>query len=364
MNDHTRQWEIVSELLDESGLTDLYDSFPSPGSPWNDLQNLKKRLPASLYAALVLMMAGKQTEISELPETIVKLMEQLEYLGFARLNRGQAYLNGLSLYRYRGCWLIAECSRSSPTLYYGDDSVELASRLSPITGARALDLCTGPGVIAMVEAAAGMHVTGVDVNPVALELLQANAYLNHVEDRVLPCKSNLFEALPDQQYELITANPPLLPIPHGVPYPFVGDGGVYGLDLTLPILQAASKYLTENGTLLIIGTTTMNGLEISQEESIRSNFEENGLEGTMSVMQSTSVQEGSLWNSLIAITSQEFASGCYHTREQALRAVTDGYHAMNVDGVCSFILRAKRGGCGMKMLNYGEPYSNSLTWKM
>lgn len=38
-------------------------------------------------------------------------------------------------------------------------------------------------------------------------------------------------------------NPPLLPIPDEIPYPFVGDGGQSGLDITLHILKGGDTHL-------------------------------------------------------------------------------------------------------------------------
>ena len=35
-----------------------------------------------------------------------------------------------------------------------------------------------------------------------------------------------------------------------------------------------------------------------------------------------------------------------------------------VDGVCTFILRSRKGDGGLTVLNCGHPYSQSLTWKL
>ncbi len=47
-------------------------------------------------------------------------------------------------------------------------------------------------------------------------------------------------------FSLVVVNPPLLPIPDEIPYPFVGDGGQSGLDITLHILKGGDTHLEEN----------------------------------------------------------------------------------------------------------------------
>lgn len=47
-------------------------------------------------------------------------------------------------------------------------------------------------------------------------------------------------------FRLSFVNHPLLPIPDEIPYPFVGDGGQSGLDITLHILKGGDTHLEEN----------------------------------------------------------------------------------------------------------------------
>ncbi|WP_295909635.1 methyltransferase [uncultured Bifidobacterium sp.] len=363
MNDQSK-WERVSDLLDNSGMTDLYDSLDHPGSPWWDLDALRPRLPLKYYHALLMLIGGRKVQLDDLPEQVAEIVEDLEDLGFASLSDEGADLNGLSLYRYRGCWLLADHAESSPTLYYGDDSVELASRISPVPDGEALDLCTGPGIIALVEATSGMHVTSVDVNPMALSLQRANTRLNGIPGKVDTIKSDLFKDLPNQQFDLITVNPPLLPIPDGVPYPFVGDGGPHGLDVTLAVLGKAARYLSATGTLLAVGMTTMRGLEIDQEPLLQSTLARNGLTATMTVLQCAGVRHNSNWNRSIAMTSMAFAPDAYDSPESAVDMVEQGYRGMSVDGVCTFVLRVRIGDGGLTVLQYGQPYSESMAWRL
>ncbi len=76
---------------------------------------------------------------------------------------------------------------------------------------RILDLCTGSGCIALALAHELPHSTviGIDINPDALALAEENRNkLNLTNCSFL--QSDLFEALHDQQFDIIVANPPYI----------------------------------------------------------------------------------------------------------------------------------------------------------
>lgn len=68
-----------------------------------------------------------------------------------------------------------------------------------------------------------MHVTAIDINPIASEICQLNALVNGISEDLTILTGSLYNALNNIEsscsYELITVNPPLLPIPEDVPYP-------------------------------------------------------------------------------------------------------------------------------------------------
>lgn len=75
-----------------------------------------------------------------------------------------------------------------------------------------LDLCTGSGCIALGLAAhlPHVHVTGVDINPIAISLADKNKKNLNLTN-VTFIQSNLFEKLPPQaKFDLIVSNPPYL----------------------------------------------------------------------------------------------------------------------------------------------------------
>lgn len=81
----------------------------------------------------------------------------------------------------------------------------------PRVGRRVLDMGTGCGALGICLAATGREATLVDINPAAVACAANNAALNRVQVRTL-C-SDLFEAVPGEEFDLVVFNIPLLDKP-------------------------------------------------------------------------------------------------------------------------------------------------------
>ncbi|UTW63418.1 methyltransferase [bacterium SCSIO 12741] len=79
----------------------------------------------------------------------------------------------------------------------------------PLKGKKVLELGAGSGIISLVAAQRGATVTSTDINPVAIENLKINAIQNGLEVRALV--SDLFDHIPDPQFDFIFINPPYYP---------------------------------------------------------------------------------------------------------------------------------------------------------
>jgi ribosomal protein L3 glutamine methyltransferase len=101
------------------------------------------------------------------------------------------------------------------------------------------------------------HVDAVDLSPDALALAGENKERLHA-DNVRLLKSNLFESLQGEVYDLIVTNPPYVThaetdaLPKEYSHePELGlRAGDDGLDLALKILRDAPAHLSENGLLI------------------------------------------------------------------------------------------------------------------
>jgi methylase of polypeptide subunit release factors len=104
-------------------------------------------------------------------------------------------------------------------------SVALAHMTVRGSGERALDLCTGNGIQAILLAAHADNVLATDVNARALAYAQFNIALNgvgNVETRL----GSFFEPVDGEQFDLVVANPPYVVSPESA-FLF-RDGGLRG----------------------------------------------------------------------------------------------------------------------------------------
>lgn len=125
---------------------------------------------------------------------------------------------------------------------------------------RILDLCTGSGCIAIAcaEVFPQAEVDAVDLSFDALNVAEMNIERHNMLNRVFPLQSDLFENLPQDQYDLIVTNPPYVDLEdlsdmpeefHHEPELALGSGAD-GLDITKRILAQAADYLTDDGVLV------------------------------------------------------------------------------------------------------------------
>ncbi|WP_025135888.1 50S ribosomal protein L3 N(5)-glutamine methyltransferase [Achromobacter sp. DH1f] len=124
-----------------------------------------------------------------------------------------------------------------------------------------LDMCTGSGCLAILSAMAFpyAHVDAVDVSPDALDVARRNVDDYGLADRLELHQSNLFDSLPERQYDVIVCNPPyvnsgsmdVLPQEYRHEPHLALAGGTDGMDLVRRILQAAPRFLTQDGVLVL-----------------------------------------------------------------------------------------------------------------
>ncbi|MCK3657275.1 ribosomal protein L3 N(5)-glutamine methyltransferase [Pasteurellaceae bacterium Pebbles2] len=125
---------------------------------------------------------------------------------------------------------------------------------------RILDMCTGSGCIAIAcaDRFPEAEVDAVDLSPDALDVAEYNIERHGMLGRVIPIQSDLFEQVPQDQYDLIVTNPPYVDQEDidTMPEEFQHEpemalaAGEDGLDLVKKILKNAPHFLKENGVLI------------------------------------------------------------------------------------------------------------------
>lgn len=131
--------------------------------------------------------------------------------------------------------------------------------------ARAADLCTGSGCVALSLAheREGVTVWATDLSPAAVEVAGDNAVRLGLDDRVTILAGDLFGPLPQElrgRLDLVVANPPYIPSSAmaDLPAEVAGfepglalDGGPDGLDLARRILAEAPDWLRPGGRIAL-----------------------------------------------------------------------------------------------------------------
>lgn len=217
--------------------------------------------PPRIRALVDLFVLGQPVEGGNVDEALNLLIEPLLKLKLlVTLSDGRLATPGLSLLPVFGHWLFFQRPALRPSLYFGDDSLALFSRLRPPRNGVCLDLCAGPGIQSLQCSAFARKVIAVEVNPVAAALAEVNSVLNGREDIIEVRCGSLYEPVPEREFDAIIANPPLVPFPEELPYPFVGHGGTDGMQVMWRILDGVPAALAPGGTAQFIGTCLSDGI--------------------------------------------------------------------------------------------------------
>jgi methylase of polypeptide subunit release factors len=123
-------------------------------------------------------------------------------------------------------------------------SVALAHLTVRGTGERALDLCTGNGIQAILLAAHADRVVATDINARALAYAEFNAALNGVGN-VETRPGSFLEPVEGEQFDLVVANPPYVVSPESA-YLF-RDGGMPGDAVSEHVARAVPAVLAPGG---------------------------------------------------------------------------------------------------------------------
>lgn len=125
----------------------------------------------------------------------------------------------------------------------------------------ALDLCTGSGCLAILAALAfeNAQVDAVDLSQDALAVAQKNIDDYGLGGRITAHRSDLFQQLPQTEYDLIICNPPYvnstsmgrLPTEYRQEPDLALAGGEDGMDLIRRIIADAPDFMAPDGLLVL-----------------------------------------------------------------------------------------------------------------
>jgi SAM-dependent methyltransferase len=181
------------------------------------------------------------------------LLHQLASSGIASEENGR-WLATFRIVPVQGVFVLVDRPSRLPELgnawvQFGIDTIQLASMIvhEARGGGRALDLCTGSGIQALLPSKRYAVTEGTDINPRAIAMAEANAAINGVGDRLQFWQGDLYDRA-EGTYDLIVANPPFMFLPPDVAQTNLrGSGGALGIEVTLRVLEGLAGRLSEQG---------------------------------------------------------------------------------------------------------------------
>ena len=139
-----------------------------------------------------------------------------------------------------------------------EEVIEIAKKTN---AKKILDLCTGSGAIAisLAKYIENSNITAVDISEKALNVAEKNAKTNLVQNQITFVKSDLFQSLPQEKYDIIVSNPPYIKkdvietLDKDVRQePRIAlDGGTDGLDFYKKIIRQGYEFLKYKGYLCL-----------------------------------------------------------------------------------------------------------------
>lgn len=118
----------------------------------------------------------------------------------------EKYLSSTRGYNFEGLRLQIPPGVFHPGFFYSTRMLLEQVRKLPLKGKKFLEPGCGSGLISLIAAREGAVATASDINPLATQNLIANCEVNGINVEVI--ESDLFDSIPEQDFDIIAINPP------------------------------------------------------------------------------------------------------------------------------------------------------------
>lgn len=297
-------------------------------------------LPGRLRTVATLFLLGNPVDEDDAVAVLGDLVPDLINAGILRRSDHRISTSDLVLHHRFGYWLFTEKPRVSMSLYFGDDSMALLARLAPPPSGNALDLCGGPGIQSLHLSSFVKSVTLVEINPVAAALARVNSVMNLRQESVRVICGDLYKPIGQERFNIICANPPLLPFPSEIPYPFVGHGGDDGLRVTRRILAGLPSALHESGRAQLIGSCLGDGMLPLCLDELQLWSEKSCMTTIMTTLRHIPISPGSVYFEGLVDTAAAATRG---NREAVASAFERSLSRQGATSLCLYYLHVTHG---------------------
>jgi methylase of polypeptide subunit release factors len=229
---------------------------------FDQLQTLVKSLAPAYGVLFALLRQGHICDLNVVSQVVPPdALEALIESGLLIVEKDEVRTNSCLIIPVEGLYLIVSipimyptCSDQKQHTYLGADSLRLMSAVPFSTaGRKCLDLCSGSGVLGLLCAARGADkVILIERSPTAASHARMNACINNLESVVEIRTGDIRSGInADEHFDLITCNPPFMPVATGGWLPAAGAGGWDGMEVLVPVMEILARHLAADGEAAI-----------------------------------------------------------------------------------------------------------------
>jgi len=202
-------------------------------------------------------------------------------------------------------------------------------------------------------------VIAIEVNPIAAHLAKLNVMINDRQDIIQVRCGHLFDPLANEMFDSIVANPPFLPFPDDLLYPFIGHGGEDGLRITWKILDGLPQRLTSDGTAQVIGTCLSDGLLPECADPLSDWADSHNMTIRMSVSAHRLLAPNSaLFEQFVKITALTAGEHISEVAERYQNWLTQKHCTF----LCAYFLHIAHGSQGLHIMDVSDELGQGLMW--
>lgn len=295
----------LREVLHDVGFFHFYKSF-GDGNCRSDTWAKAIRFINAEDLGLVVrcFLLGEQVELQGLRRVLGDCLEYPLEQTDLFVRKGDQVACNYRLFSLNGFDFFAQLGPLSPEVYFGGDSVALAKHQSCEPDGIVVDLCSGSGIQGMIASRDSKHVYCVEINERAARIAALNIAMNHVGNATVINEDGVsFLKRSSTEINHILFNPPLLPVPSTLEYPFVGAGGQDGLELTKNFIRNGAPRLAQGGKIEFVGTCFADTEGRFEDRTFQQLLEKNDLSGSIFVYSHHSLEPGGIFHDLMLATT-------------------------------------------------------------